>query len=80
MFLQQAVSTDFPTMISNNIKQHKIITDLITQLLIEKHTFQVYQITNLASTTTIPLNHLSQLANKILYAESKCQHRIITLL
>ena len=80
MFLQQAVSTDFPTMISKNNKQQKIITDSITQLPIEKHTSQVYHLTTLASTTTTPLNHLSQLANKILYAESKRQHRIITLL
>jgi hypothetical protein len=70
MFLQQYVSTDFPTMISKNNKQQKIITDSIKQLPTEKHTFQVYHLTTLASTTTTPLNHLSQLTNKILYAES----------
>jgi hypothetical protein len=79
MFLQQAVSTDFPTMISKNNKQ-KIITDSITQLPTKKHTSQVYHLITLAYTTTTPLNHLSQLANKILYADSKCQYRIITLL
>jgi len=54
-------------MISKNNKQQKTITDSITQLPTKKHFPGIPPFNSI----TTPLNHLSQLANKILYPESK---------